>query len=72
MSWTRFGDADVYTFPSEYQGVEGYECCGCSLAGGIFHTADVEVFLSHLDEHRKAGHYVPDIEREVRDWEATP
>ena len=70
MSWSRFSDADVYTFPTTLCrcGYERtpcscppvYECCGCSLGDRSFCTEDVAEFHRHMDEHRAAGHDVPD------------
>jgi hypothetical protein len=62
MSYSRFGadGSDVYTFPSD----RGLECCGCPLLpwppGGSFTTRDLDAFAAHLDQHRAAGHAVPD------------
>lgn len=62
MSYARFGwdDSDVYVF------LDGrwLECCGCSLRhnGQFYSTSNM---LDHLEEHRAAGHTVPEscIER---------
>lgn len=59
MSWSRFTDASVYTFPN----MDGrLECCACLLMPGCaaFTTGDVDTFLTHLDHHRGEGHDVPD------------
>lgn len=74
MSWSRFSEADVYTFPTHpdscrcatYKGCgcpTVYECCACPLASqpfAPFRTEDVAEFHRHMDEHRAAGHDVPD------------
>lgn len=66
MSWSRFGDSDIYTFPSD----RGYECCACSLnAAESYTTRDVAEFLAHITRHRAAGDQVPaGIETDVRAW----
>lgn len=73
MSWSRFSDSDIYTFPSE----KGYECCACPLmpsaSGGgwpdSFTTPSAEVFVDHIGHHRDANHDVPaGIEDDVLAW----
>jgi len=66
VSWSRFGDSDIYTFPSD----RGYECCACSLnAAESYTTRDVAEFLAHITRHRAAGDDVPaEIETDVRAW----
>jgi hypothetical protein len=60
MSYARFAeDSDVYVFLS----IGGHlECCSCRLKGkgqcASFKTTDE--MLSHLREHREAGHDVPE------------
>jgi hypothetical protein len=65
MSYARFSNADVYV----YLDVGGYfNCCACWLGdlleGDIFHESfharSTTEILSHLEEHRQAGHDVPD------------
>lgn len=76
MSWSRFSDSDVYTFPSTRDGASGYECCACPLMPpgvtgwpGMFWTVSAEVFVQHLAHHRDVGHDLPaDIEAEVLEW----
>lgn len=59
MSYARYGHegSDVYVFRSG----RGFECCGCILT-----PADTPVFdkqtgmIHHLQEHKKAGHTVPE------------
>lgn len=56
MSYARFSYADVYVFMS----TSGYlDCCGCILddVAQFDNTADM---IIHLDEHRAAGHNVPE------------
>lgn len=59
MSYCRFSNADVYVFMH----VGGFlSCCGCWLAGKPFQTdafGDTQGMLKHLDDHRAAGHNVP-------------
>jgi len=57
MSYSRFGagGSDVYVFSS----VEGHlECCGCFL-GDQWSYDTTDEMLAHLEEHRAAGHHVP-------------
>lgn len=59
MSYARFGceGSDVYLFPT----MDGqYQCCGCLMQAHSFITPSIEHFLAHLDEHRKAGHHIPE------------
>lgn len=61
MSYARFGtDSSVYVFLD----VSGYfNCCGCRLAPGVAtstHAPTTAEMLAHLEEHRAAGHLVPD------------
>jgi len=57
VAYARFGsdDSDVYVFLA----TSGHlECCACLLGDKWdFHTTDE--MLGHLDEHRAAGHCVP-------------
>lgn len=58
MSYARFGwgGSDVYI----YLDVGGYLCCcGCVLDKPWRYDTTAEM-LAHLDEHRRAGHCVPD------------
>lgn len=67
--------SDVYLFPTDTYPGDGStavavgECCGCKITeaphpdaiwGGTFVTPHLDVFLAHLDQHRAAGHTVPD------------
>jgi hypothetical protein len=70
MSYCRFhwGGSDLYVF--EY--VEGgIECCGCRVSEQWVYL-DIGEFLAHIDEHEKAGHFVPPTLRYdvYRDWQA--
>lgn len=64
MSYCRFGDGDVYMFPHVWGMIV---CMGCKLAGPhesglmILDKAFIggEEALEHLQEHRNAGHKVP-------------
>ena len=57
MSYARFHEgSDVYVYPD----ARGLCCCFCHLGAADFHTADVPTLLKHLDEHRAAGHQVPE------------
>ncbi len=70
MSIIRFGDgSDVYLICTYRQGARVAECCGCRLVPRDdrgMPTAAFPAFTtalgmcSHLDEHRKAGHEVPE------------
>ena len=59
MSLARFGwdGSDVYVFYD----VGGFiNCCGCLLRDTSFHADTEQEMLSHLREHQKAGHHVPE------------
>lgn len=57
MSFSRFShDCDVYTY---YSVENKYVCSLCSF-GGNPEFEDVEGLVSHLMDHRNAGHQVPD------------
>lgn len=61
MSYCRWGaDSELYV----YMSVNGSLCCtGCPLNGYDSYYADnTPEFLTHLKEHREAGHVFPDIE----------
>jgi len=57
MSYSRFGEADVYV----YLDVSGYlTCCACNIietqdVWGNFRAYDTEAMVNHLKEHRKNG-----------------
>ena len=63
MSYVRFGkDSDVYVY-HHYQGF--LECCGCILdpegEGWSFPSFKTRSeMITHLEEHKKAGHDVPE------------
>lgn len=71
MSYARFGadDSDVYVF-EHYRG--SLECCGCWLSPRSYNSTDVQAFLWHLEEHRAAGHCVPEyvLDEIEDDWRA--
>ena len=60
MSYSRFGEADVYV----YLDVSGYlTCCACSIVEtqdvyGNFRAYDTETMVTHLKDHRKNGDHV--------------
>ena len=59
MSLVRWGTdgSDVYVYESCYGGLE---CCACPLTGDSINTGDdPEKMALHLEEHREAGHTVP-------------
>jgi hypothetical protein len=60
MALCRFGsDSDVYVYYSIHGGIEGR---GCQLvANGMLNVPSEERMLAHLEEHRLAGHRVPDV-----------
>jgi hypothetical protein len=77
MSFCRWGEADVYLFDHVY---DGLVCCACPFME-LFNDTDAlfppdfaagydyDLYLEHIAEHQKLGHYVPDdaietIERE--------
>jgi hypothetical protein len=78
MSYARLAeDSDVYVFRCVYGALE---CCGCSLSKNHWARFDTtDAMLAHLDEHKAAGHDVPERaivrlieEREENDaWIAT-
>ena len=72
MSYCRFGDSDVYMFPTVY----GIVCCSCSLnpdGNECVFPNSLEA-LKHLRRHRRIlGHRVPDhaferLKNEVREF----
>lgn len=85
MSYCRFLEADAYI----YEHVGGFiECCGCSLTdpedGEIFeffHANTAREMLTHMDEHRAAGDYIPeraydgiradnpDLDKQIEKWQ---
>lgn len=66
MRFARFGEYDVYLFPTRGDdGTTVWECCGCALHPhpfGSHQFALLSDFLAHVDEHRAAGLHVPDAE----------
>jgi hypothetical protein len=69
MSFARFLEGDVYI----YLNTEGlYECCSCGLAGCCVLLPTATEMLAHVEEHRRAGHEIPDrCVPELRAEEAT-
>lgn len=80
MSFVRFGSdgSQVYI----YDDVRGYKiCCFCAFtpwddeaertAAPDFHTNDLDAMLTHIAEHRTAGHVVPDwVDQRLRnEWQ---
>ena len=67
MSYRRFSEGEYYMYPSE----EGIECCLCLLAPPWLIIQTRRQALSHLLDHSRAGHTVPQhaidrLELEVR------
>lgn len=68
MSYCRFGEADVYVYPSVMGGIE---CCACRLNQGESQNLPLRSqMIEHLHEHQIAGHHVPArvfqrLEREI-------
>ena len=61
MSYCRFGDADVYLYPTRWaDGRDGVTCCACPANEGSFFSPDVQAVLDHIAEHRQNGDFVPD------------
>ena len=67
MSYCRMGtDSDVYLIAT----FGGWWCCGCRLTDGTEVIKRRAAVLSHLQDHKAAGHKVPQrafqrIEREI-------
>ena len=55
MSYCRFGDADIYVFPSS----RGFECSGCPTTLS-FTTTHAAVMIQHMQMHERAGLDVPE------------
>ena len=58
MAVCRLGpDSDAHVY---YNRAGGIDCCGCALSNGdTFNAPDEVVMISHLKEHKAAGHKVP-------------
>lgn len=59
MAYARFGaeGSDVYV----YEDVTGYfRCARCRLNGDEWRTNHRSQMIVHLEDHRRAGHIVPD------------
>lgn len=68
MSYCRFGEGDVYVFPSSLDRDNGLiDCCACILQKTPDQVFGDNVVLppaemiEHLKAHRAAGHNVPDF-----------
>jgi hypothetical protein len=68
MSYTRFSFSDTYIYMSP----KGLVCTACRIVpekGGNpwdnYLTNNTESMISHIAEHRVAGHYVPE---ETESW----
>ena len=58
MSYSRFWDNDIYM----YSHVEGYVyCAACLLSENSEIIKDDEHLFMHIEEHKKAGHKMPDM-----------
>ncbi len=72
MSYAQPGDdSDVYVYAGANQAGNEYTCCWCQIsADGHFECQSAEQMLSHLQEHKAAGHKVPDYctQRLEGDW----
>lgn len=57
MSYVRFGSegSDVYV----YLDVSGYLCCCACHLGDHWEHRSTDAMIAHLQEHRDAGHCVP-------------
>jgi len=77
MAYCRFSDSDAYIYDDIYIGLN---CCVCILQedGNSFVAGDdYELMISHIAEHRKAGHSIPDYvemelesDRDDKEWQA--
>lgn len=74
MSYARFGsDSHVYVYARTGGGID---CCRCAIYDGdIVNVATSGHMIAHLDNHRAAGHLVPDytyeqINTDYPDWTA--
>lgn len=59
MSYCRFGEGDVYVYPSG----DGFICQGCPLIPGDeedFVCGTRMELLEHLTAHQQRGHFVPE------------
>lgn len=64
MSYCRWSDGDVYLYPTEFATAEApskIECCGCWLEDiGCVTLTGHAAAIAHLEQHRAAGHEVPE------------
>lgn len=76
MSYARFGwdDSDVYVFATNYEGADGWECCGCGMYEESFYTHLISVMIDHLKQHRERGHTVPQyaVDRLIAERDGIP
>lgn len=57
MSYCRFFYSDVYLYHCVTNEIV---CDGCRLGGGLKSFATRSAAIAHLEEHRRAGHDVPE------------
>jgi hypothetical protein len=58
MAYSRFFDTDIYIYPH----VDGYVYCAACLLSENSETIKDDVHLfSHIQEHIKAGHDIPEM-----------
>ncbi len=81
MSYCRWGaDSDVYVYATAYPDRDNHGrtryvliCCGCKLLDGdtAAERRSEAAMISHLEQHRAAGHKVPAyaIERLLKEME---
>lgn len=55
MSWSRFSNSDVYTYPTDQNGVALLACCGCRLSDTSQYFRSVTEFEAHLRAHEAQG-----------------
>lgn len=61
MSYCRFawGGSQAYIFATDVGGDHRIECCGCVMQSRSQFFTDYGALLRHIDEHRRAGYYIP-------------
>lgn len=79
MAFARFGDnSDVYIFEHTDRVIDGEHvkvCWSCALLNGSvahFETTSLGLMISHVEQHRKARHRIPEhlIETLANEWES--
>lgn len=80
MAFARFGaDSGVYIFERSDRIIDGEHvkaCWNCALLIGSgehhFETTSLGLMISHVEQHRKAGHRIPEhlIEILANEWES--